>query len=55
MNLTEEEILTRVDTGFVRFLFVAVYWFEQFGSITSETPEQCMLFHINSFITAFYT
>ena len=59
MNLTEEEILTRVslliDTGFARFLFVAVYWFEQFGSITSETPEQCMLFHINSFITTFYT
>ena len=55
MNLTEEENLNKVswliDTSFVRFLFVAM--FEQDGSITGETAEQCMLFHINSFSATF--
>ena len=57
MNLTEEENLNKVswliDTSFVRFLFVAM--FEQDGSITDETAEQCMLFHINSFSATFET
>ena len=55
MNLTEEENLNRVslliDTGFVRFLYIAM--FEQVGSITGQTAEQCMLFHINSFSATF--
>ena len=55
MNLIEEENLNRVslliDTSFARFLYIAM--FEQVGSITGQTVEQCMLFHINSFSATF--
>ena len=55
MNLIEEDNLNRVslliNTGFVRFLYIAM--FEQVGSITGQTAEQCVLFHINSFSTTF--
>ena len=55
MNLTEEENLNRVslliDIGFVRFLYIAM--FKQVGSITSQTAEQCMLFHVSSFSNPF--
>ena len=55
MNLTEEENLNRVslltEIGFVRCLYIAM--FEQVGSITGQTAEQCVLFHINSFSTTF--
>ena len=55
MNLTEEKNLNGVslliDTGFVRFLYIAM--FEQVDSITGQTAEECMLFHINSFSTIF--
>ena len=54
MNLIKEN-LNRVnlliDIGFVRFLYIAL--FEQVGSITGQTTEQCMLFHINSFKATF--
>ena len=57
MNLTEEENLTRVslliDRGFVRYLFIAMYWFEQVISITGEAAEQSMLFNINLFSATF--
>ena len=46
MNLTEEENLTGVvlliDTGFARYVFAAMYWFEQVSFTTVETAEQCM-------------
>ena len=55
MNLIEEQNLNRVslltDTGFVRLLYIAM--FEQVGSRTGQTAEQCMLFHINSFSATF--
>ena len=55
MYLIEEENLNRVssliDTGFTRFLYIAMP--EEAGSITSQTAEQCMLFHINSFSATF--
>ena len=48
MNLTDEENLSLlIDAGFVRFLYIAM--FEPVSVITSQTAEQCMLFHINSF------
>ena len=57
MNLIEEENLNRVslliDTGFARFLYIAI--FEQIGSITGQTAEECMLFHINSFSATLQT
>ena len=56
MNLTEEENITEenlIDTGFARYLFVPRYWFEQVGSLTFETAEECMLFHINWFSATF--
>ena len=57
MNLIEEENLNRVslliDTGFGRFLYIAI--FEQIGSITGQTAEECMLFHINSFSATLQT
>ena len=55
MNLIEEQNLNRVslltNTGFVRLLYIAM--FEQVGSRTGQTAEQCMLFHINSFSATF--
>ena len=52
MNLTDEENLSLlIDAGFVRFLYIAI--FEPVSVITSQTAEQCMLFHINSFSTTF--
>ena len=56
MNLTEEENITEenlIDTGFARYLFVPRYWFEQVGSLTVETAEECMLFHTNWFSATF--
>ena len=57
MNLTEEKNLNGVslliDTGFVRFLYIAM--FEQVDSITGQTAEECMLFHINSFSATLQT
>ena len=57
MNLIEEENLNRVnlltDTGFFRFLYIAL--FEQVGFRISQTAEQGMLFHINSFSATFQT
>ena len=57
MNLIEEENLNkvslRIDTGFVKFLFIVCTEFEKVGSIIGETAEQSMLFHINSFSATF--
>ena len=44
MNLTEEKNLAGlalIDTGFDRYLFVAMYWVWK-SSITIETAHQCM-------------